>query len=327
MSKKANPTVIGAFVVAAVLLGVAGILLLGGGVLFRKTHPYILYFQGDVNGLAVGSPVKFQGVRIGSVTSIQLRITPEEGATMIIPVTIALDESAIERKAGIDATFDTRALKRNIEQGLRGRLETESLVTGQRYIGLVLEPESPANLLGYSDELDEIPTLPSTIEQIHDTFQRFWAEDFESLVKDLGGTARGLRNLLESPEAQELPASFLRTFEGVDGLVVKLQAEVEPFGARVESTSKTVERAAAELELTLQALREAAERTREVEAELSLTLSSARDLLAPDAPLAVQLQVTLQEFGAAARSLRSLAELVERDPSALLRGKDLPDNP
>jgi len=327
MSKKANPTVIGVFVMAAVLLGVAAIILLGGGVLFRRTHPYILYFQGDVNGLSVGSPVKFQGVRIGSVTSIRLRITPEEGATMIIPVTIALDESAIERKAGIETTFDRRTLRRTIEQGLRGRLETESLVTGQRYIGLVLEPESPATLLGYSDEMDEIPTLPSTIEEIHDTFQRFWAEDFETLVKDLGGTTRGLRSLLESPEAQELPASLVRTLEGIDGLVVKLQAEVEPFGAHLESTSKAVDRAAAELEVTLKALREAAERTREVEAEMSLTLATARDLLAPDAPLAVQLQATLQEFGAAARSLRSLAELVERDPSALLRGKDLPSNP
>lgn len=326
MSKRANPTVIGAFVVGAVLLGVGAILLLGGGTFFHRTSSYVLYFQGNVNGLAVGSPVKFLGVEIGSVTSIRLRITPE-GATMIIPVIIRINESLIERKAGVATTFDASRLKRSIDQGLRARLETESLVTGQRYVALLLDPDTPVNLLGISEDLEEIPTLPTAFEEFQRVFEQFLSEDVQTLVKDLGETSRGLRELLASPETQALPASLLRTLEGIDGLVAALQAEVEPFGAQIEGTSAAVQNVAEELELTLATVHAAAERTREVEQELSQTLATTRALLAPDAPLAVQLQATLQEFGAAARSLRSLAELVERDPSALLRGKDLPSNP
>ena len=78
---------------------------------------------------------------------------------------------------------------------------------------------------------------------------------------------------------------------------------------------------------SLEGIRETAERTRAVEDELSKTLASARALLDPQAPLVVQLQSTLQEFAATSRSLRALADLVERDPSVLLRGKGAPSKP
>jgi paraquat-inducible protein B len=318
MSKKANPTVIGAFVVGAVVLGVAAVLVLGGGTLFHRTHPYVLYFRGDINGLAVGSPVKFLGVRVGSVKSIRLRITPE-GASPIIPVTIVLDEDVIERKSGVDMTFETSKFERMVDQGLRARLEMESLVTGQRYVALLIDPSAPLERLALED-MDEIPTMPATLEEMHRKVEQFLAEDLEVTVKELGEAASALRTMLASPDAQEAPATIVRALDSLDSLATTLEAQVQPIGARVEQVGD-------ELTQTLASLQAAAERTQEVEGELSLTLSTTRGLLSPDSPLAVQLQATLQEFAAAARSLRSLAELVERDPSALLRGKDLPSDP
>ena len=72
MSKHANPTVIGAFVVGAVILAVTAILLLGSGDLFIQKPRFVLYFKGSVKGLNVGSPVNFRGVNIGTVTNVQL---------------------------------------------------------------------------------------------------------------------------------------------------------------------------------------------------------------------------------------------------------------
>jgi paraquat-inducible protein B len=332
MSKKANPTLIGAFVVGAVLLGVAGVFLLGGATLFHRTRPFILYFQGDVNGLAVGSPVKFLGVQIGTVTGIHLMITPE-GASNLVPVTIRIDESLLERKADTEVVFEKGRFNQLIEQGLRARLDTESLVTNQRYVALLIDPGSEVKLHGLS-ELDEIPTTPTTLQELHARLEELSNVDLEGFVEELTGTSRALRELLEAPETQAAPASFLRALEGVDGLVVALQAQVEPLSADVSDASQAVQSLAGDLDVTLETLRSsleslraAAEQAQVVEGEMSETFANARSLLAPDAPLAVQLQLTLEEFGSAARALRSLAELVERDPSALLRGKDLPSKP
>ena len=65
MSQKANPTLIGAFVLGAAAIAVAGLLVLGGGKLFHRTRPFVIYLEGDVTGLRVGSPVRFQGVQVG----------------------------------------------------------------------------------------------------------------------------------------------------------------------------------------------------------------------------------------------------------------------
>ena len=64
MSKKSNPAVIGAFVVGAVTLLVAGVALFGGGELFKKRFNYVAYFEEQTKGLRVGSNVILNGVRI-----------------------------------------------------------------------------------------------------------------------------------------------------------------------------------------------------------------------------------------------------------------------
>ena len=294
MSRKANATLVGAFVLVALLVAVIGVLLLGGRALFHHTHSFVLYFDGDVNGLAVGSPVKFQGVRIGAVTRIRLRFTAD-GPTMIVPVTIVLDESLLASKSGTDVRFEKSTFQRAVEQGLRGRLDTESFVTGQRYVALLQLPGTPVRLLGLEPELDEIPTLPATSEDLRQIVDQLKNLRLGTLVDDLVLTSRAARELLESPELAALPGSIGRTMKGIDGMVEGLHAT--------------------------------AQRTQEVEDELSRTLQAAQAFLDPDAPLVVELQTTLREFGSTARSLRTLADFVERDPGALLRGRELPGKP
>ncbi|HVO95516.1 MAG TPA: MCE family protein, partial [Terriglobales bacterium] len=93
MKTRVSPTLIGVFVVGAVAVLVAAIVGLGSGVWFRKTYEFVLYFQGSVNGLNVGAPVKYKGVEIGSVTDILLQLEkPQPGR---IPVIIELDAKRI----------------------------------------------------------------------------------------------------------------------------------------------------------------------------------------------------------------------------------------
>src|SRR5512136_3377298 len=90
MSKQANKTVIGIFVVGAIALVVIAIVVLGSGKFFRKTFKAVCYFEGSVGGLNIGAPVVFRGVKIGSVTDIVLR-TNLEKLTFTIPVYIEIE--------------------------------------------------------------------------------------------------------------------------------------------------------------------------------------------------------------------------------------------
>ncbi len=71
MGKRANPAMIGAFIVGAVALIVIGLLVFGRGRFFADTQKFVLYFDGSVKGLNVGAPVDFQGVRVGSVINVR----------------------------------------------------------------------------------------------------------------------------------------------------------------------------------------------------------------------------------------------------------------
>ena len=72
MSKQANKTLIGGFVVGAIVLVTAGILIFGSGNFFSERPVFVMFFEGSVSGLNVGAPVTFRGVKIGTVKEISL---------------------------------------------------------------------------------------------------------------------------------------------------------------------------------------------------------------------------------------------------------------
>jgi paraquat-inducible protein B len=143
MSKNLSPTVIGAFVVGAVALLIVAVIALGSGQLFRKTQQFILYFDGSVNGLRIGAPVKIKGVEIGSVKDI--RLETELGSQVHkIPVIIEIDlKKVIRRGVTREEAMDPNTIREFIKEGLRGQLQTESLVTGVLYVGLDWFSETP----------------------------------------------------------------------------------------------------------------------------------------------------------------------------------------
>ena len=95
MSKKANPTLIGVFVLGAAALVVIGLLTWSSGVFAPARDTYVLYFDGSVKGLDIGAPVLIRGVRVGSVTDIQVQIEPDPAQLFSVPVFIQIEPERI----------------------------------------------------------------------------------------------------------------------------------------------------------------------------------------------------------------------------------------
>jgi len=310
MGRKANPVVIGAFVVGAVALAVLGIVIFGSGRFFADTTPFVMYFSGSVDGLSVGSPVKFKGVEIGAVTSIQLDL----GEEARIPVWVEIDNKKIVARGAGEFSRDPAVLKEAIDRGLRAQLNSQSIVTGLLFVQLDYHPETMPTFVAPPDAgLNEIPTIPTTLEQAQQAAGEIIASlkkfDFEGFGKSLRAAIDGVNDTLNSPglrtALQHLPETLTnlnKTLKSVETFAGNLDKRTGPLLTSIQQTS---------------------ERSTVAVEQARATLESMQGLVDAGSPLAGQLVNVLEELRGTARSIRLLADYLERNPSALVRGREV----
>ena len=322
MNGKANKAVIGAFVLGALALLVVGVMIFGSGKLFADTRKFVVYFEGSVKGLNVGSPVVFRGVKIGSVTDIQIAFDPQE-MSAIIPVIIE-----IERDRFRGGETDRKYFKELIDKGLRAQLQMQSLVTGQLAVYVDFFPDTPVVLRGTDTEYPEIPSILSKGEELQKTLAELPLED---LVAKTHSAMEGIDRLVNSPELHDAVSSLGTTAKEVQEMVSTLDREVRSLGQEGRKTTEAATRTLNEAERFL-AMREGAsgEMARNINetlAEARATFDKTEETLeavrrtASDERTSYQLQQALRELAMAARSINTLVDYLERHPEALLRGK------
>lgn len=319
MAKRANPALVGGFVIGAIALAVLGVALLGSGRLFRQTHEFVCFFDGNVNGLTVGAPVKFKGVAIGEVKQILLSLNASGPATVgntsvvRIPVVIELDEGRIvKRGAAYINVGNPAGMRLAITRGLRAQLATESLLTGLLYIDLDMHPGSPAHFAtDQNSQYTEIPTLPNPFEQAQSVGLKLLDQldkvQLDQLVVTVTQTMAAFRDLADSADLKAAIVSMRKTGESLNKtsetirtLTLHLDNQIGPMGKSVRVTAD-------DADATLK-------QTQAMIARLDNTLR-------PDAPLLYQANHTLVDISEASRAIRQLAEYLERNPDSLIRGR------
>jgi paraquat-inducible protein B len=341
MSKQANPTVIGGFVLGALILVVVAILVFSSGVWFKQRVAMVTYFPGSVQGLSVGAQVQFQGVAVGQVTGIRVNYVPSENGFRI-PVTYDIwpeTLGAIGRGQGdMDpSTFATRLV---VERGLRAKLEPVSLLTGQYMVSLSLGATSPPRYLGVADGIIEIPAVESTRERVMDMLEKV---PLDRLADEATGALIAVRQLVDSGDIQALIAHTEDSVGRIGRLADTVQAQVKTIGERgdhslgdyaqlatvlrtrvngladgIEAASAEVTRLARNLDSQVDPLGARAAATL---SQTERTLATAQGLMAKGSDLRVGIDQLLQSATSAARSLRNLTDYLERHPEALLQGK------
>jgi paraquat-inducible protein B len=323
-----RPAAVGGFLLGGMAIVVAAILFFGGGEMFAVKTKAVVFFEGSVGGLVQGAPVTFRGVRVGSVSHVALVLDPSHMQARI-PVYLELEPRQVTFVTG---TAGQPLLRRLIEAGLRAKLVSESLVTGQMLVELDLSAGTPAHLAGGGDStIPEIPTLPSDLEELR-------------------------QQLTQAPIAQTV-AQALRTLAAIEKVADQVSAEIAPLatGAQraLDSAGRTMDLAGAavrhvELDAT-SALDEAHGLARDGRqqlatrgAELSRILGdadktlgdadktlqavsglvlSANSLIAPRSQARDDLEAMLRDLSASASALRDFSRTIDRDPSLVLRGR------
>ena len=339
MAKQANRMMIGGFVVIAVLLMAASLVVFGSGKFFKKTDNYVLYFDGSIKGLNEGAPVLFQGVQIGSVESISLRVGPDELKAQI-PVIIEIEPDRF-KVAGIEghkiittSTERRENAQKLIDMGLRGVLTLQSFITGQLMIELDFHPNTPVNLKNISEDYPEIPTIPSTTERLAQSLQKL---DLEGMEKNLKNALAGVDRFVNNPDLAAGVRALKDTFEELRQVVKKVDGKIDPLTDHLDGTIRDARKLVNNVDLQVDPLVKNINTTvndfgrlaRDADAQLGSltesmdkTLSAVRGVMSEDAPLIVELEKTLREISDAARSFRQLADTLERNPEALIQGKE-----
>ncbi|MEW8507899.1 MAG: MlaD family protein [Candidatus Thiodiazotropha sp.] len=335
MESKVNPTLIGVFILATLALGLGGVFFLSDGTLSHQSTRFILFFEGDVKGLQVGSPVNFRGVKIGKVESMSITYF-KESKEFRIPVIIGIDD----RRVGIDGVHTGSGvligLGDLIKQGLRARLNLQSLVTGKLEIELDFHPKTPVRLVNSNSEYPEIPTIQSSLERIATALE---AMPIERITQRLSGILDNIDKMAASGELTQLKDSLVQTIYRLDSVSQQLQqvapklidssvntlADTQQMLTEITKTATRSQQLITETEGRLVEAFASWERTmaggEATFSQLEEVASSAKRVLNQDSPIMTELSVTLRELGAAARAIRLMSEYLERHPEALLRGK------
>ena len=330
MSKKSNPTVIGAFVVGAVVLLFLGVALFGGAELFAKRHIYVAYFTQDTKGLRVGSSVSMNGVVIGQVGKMALIIDQDSYSSRTEVTIEVLPENWISMSQGevvgqgpaADIPHDELI---NVA-GLRATLAAESFVTGQLLVEVSFRPDTSPVMRGGDDPpYPEIPTIPSKIQELLTKVQTWAADltehfDAKQFAENLQGAIRGADELANSEDIRE-------TLAGINTLTNRtetqeLTATLQNALQEIQSAAEAADTFIRNTDVTVN------EDMKPVIAKLEASLGEAQEALAAakvqlsgDSVQAYQLGEALREVEGAARSVREFVDYLDRNPEALLKGK------
>ena len=225
---------VGIFVIVSVALGLGSVIALGSGSMFKETATIETSTTDSVNGLQLGSPVKYRGVPIGEVTAIAFadRYYNEEGtddasfdfaSPVVIRMKVRLDVFGPEQ-----TELFTDDLENGVARGLRARLTSAGL-TGGLFVDLDLN--DPTQFVAvkprYTPAYPYVPSAPSNLDQ---------------LIDRIGVIATNLAQV----DFASIGSSLQRTIEDIDGVVNRrvdpMLADARSFIGELRTSNERVQK-------------------------------------------------------------------------------------
>lgn len=303
--KQKHYFLIGLFVLGGFLLFILGCILFSGADLFSKRLSFETYFATSVQGLDVGSPVKFRGMTIGAVDSIGFA-----GTTYNNHKTLKTDTPNLQRHLSyvhvvghIDLEehghITKETLERMIEHGLRARLELQG-ITGQLFINLdFLRQDSIVEdkplIIPWTPNTFYLPSVPNTLQSfltIAENISKELSEiDWTGTVDSLTSLATDVNKMVTDSNVPALISTFTTLGENLNRQVTTLHAllqevDAKTFGHNLKNISSNLKTISLEISETLPALTQTTQ----------ATLQDAEKMLAETTALMQNTNATLLEL-------------------------------
>jgi phospholipid/cholesterol/gamma-HCH transport system substrate-binding protein len=217
--EKASYFKIGVFIIVGTIIGVIGVVALGVGTIFQKKVLVETYIDESVQGLDVGSSVKFRGVQVGKVETISLTSVEYATKRRYVLVRIGLAPQIFLADAG-SPSFVTE-----VDKGLRVRLASQG-VTGAAYIEAdYLDPaRNPPLEIDWHPRYPYVPSTRSRITQLSESLEKI-LRSFETV--DVGRLVDGLEKTL---------ATISKVAEGAN--LEKIGGQANAFLTEVRDTNR-----------------------------------------------------------------------------------------
>ena len=266
---------------------------------FTRKLKFVLFFDSSVRGLTIGAPVEFKGIKVGSVTDILLEFNSED-SSFRIPVIIEIEPERIVARDVEQEGSPYDIVNKLVDKGLRAQLATGSLLTGQLFVQLDMRPDTIAQLSGEAYKLPELPTVPGGMDAITASLQNFATKleevEIDKIGKELLLTLEGTSKLVNAPELQAAVMELKGTMRSLKTILDKLD------GTNINDAIASARAVLEKTETTVKLLNSA---------------------LKPDSPIQHSIIQMTSELEETARSMRSLVDLLERNPEALIFGKEI----
>ncbi len=317
--KKANPKLIGAFMLGGLALVVAALVLFSSQDLFTPKRFFVAYFNQSVNGLNVGAPIRFRGIPVGEVLQIDGVYNPDTG-NMIPRLTLEFHPETMENAFVEEGEYTL--LPFLLANNLRVSLKSASLLTGQLYVALDFHPGIAERYLG--DGLDAYPELPTIDSGFDQAIAKISELPIEEVLARVVSTLAAAEALLINPHIYDSLEVLPTLLSDDDSTVVDLRhfmnRDLAAVAREANQTLVTARGALQSLSTTL--TEESLVQVSSTLIEVEKTLQLLQERLDANDPLVHELLVALREIGGAARSVRDLADALEENPESLIRGKN-----
>ena len=295
MKRKGHATLVGAFVVGAFAV-LAGFVVFTGGLtsLRDKNERFVLVFRENIYGLKEGGKVTLNGVRIGRVERFFLGAAEQDAP---VPILVEIDRRLVLRH--MDETgnelFDSNGkFREDVLPRIQGQLVQESFVTGIQYVNLEYHSSQADANMSTRHGYPQIVTQASTMEQLSENL------DPEYIGKQLTSLLKTANQRLEELNVIAIKDSFTSSSRQFDVFIDQFSKNFVPLGPKLGVASDEATQTMAELR------------------KLSLALN---EMLDPSSDFRFDFGETLREISASMKALKTLAELLERNPQAIIRGR------
>jgi phospholipid/cholesterol/gamma-HCH transport system substrate-binding protein len=193
---------LGLLVLAGIAVALIGLVTLGASNWNKESVSYVSYFDESVQGLELGSPVKFRGVSIGRVSGIDISVD-QRHVEVTSELTVARLGVLSLGKEGGEALV--------IHPELRAQL-AQTGITGVKFILLdYFDPlENPPPVLPFTPPSNYIPGASSTLKNLESSVVKT-ADRFPGIAEDLSQTMAKLNGIMDDVEQGQLPKQAAAT--------------------------------------------------------------------------------------------------------------------